>query len=123
MKKIVKLRKKEWENKQKEISEKKDDLSSQSSKLTVKEKELNADYQVATELLDDANRKLVDDVKKGDLHVAAVAQALLETGREKLEESRKGLVANREKQAKVEKRKQTMLDEFVKNMSMNKKKK
>ena len=74
-------------------------------------------------MLDDANNKLVDAVKMGDLHAAAVAQALLETGREKLEESRKGLVANREKQAKVEKRKQTMLAEFLKDMSMNKKKK
>ena len=45
----MKLGKKEWENKQKEISKKKDDLTSQSSKLTVKEKELNADYQVATD--------------------------------------------------------------------------
>ena len=89
-------------------------------KLQSREKEQTEELEIRTSILTEANQKLKDALKNKDYKAASIAQALIESAEEKVSNARNLMSDTREKQIKLQKRKQNMVDSYF---SATKKKK
>ena len=89
-------------------------------KLQSREKEQTEELKIRTSILTEANQKLKDALKNKDYKAASIAQALIESAEEKVSNAKNLMSDTREKQIKLQKRKQNMVDSYF---SATKKKK
>ena len=89
-------------------------------KLQSREKEQTEELEIRTSILTEANQKLKDALKNKDYKAASIAQALIESAEEKVSNAKNLMSDTREKQIKLQKRKQNMVDSYF---SATKKKK
>ena len=78
--------------------------------LDKKEKEEQNSNEIATELLNEGNKLLIEALKKKDLKKTGAAQAMIESAQKTFEESRHNLKKIREEQKKIDKRKYELID-------------
>ena len=72
------------------------------------EKEHTEELEVRTSILTKANQKLKNALKNKDYKAASIAQALIESAEEKVSNAKNLMSDTREKQIKLQKRKQNM---------------
>ena len=84
------------------------------------EKEHTEELEIGTSILTEANEKLNNTLKNKDCNAASIAQALIESAEEKVLNAKNLMSDTREKQIKLQKRKQNMVDSYF---SATKKKK
>ena len=77
-------------------------------KLQSEEKEHTEELETGTTILTEANQKLKNVLKKKDYKAASIAQALIESSEEKVSNAKNLMSDTREKQIKLQKRKQNM---------------
>ena len=73
-----------------------------------REKEQTEELEIRTSILTEANQKLKDALKNKDYKAASIAQALIESAEEKVSNAKNLMSDTREKQIKLQKRKQNM---------------
>ena len=80
--------------------------------MQFQEKEHTEEIEIGTSILIEANQKLNNTLKNKDYKAARIAQALIKSAEEKVSNA-KNLISNtREKQIKLQKRKQNMIDNY-----------
>jgi hypothetical protein len=89
-------------------------LQSLEESLKKTKTEQHAKEKLTDSLLTEVENKLKKAVQTGDVTDIAVAQTLLETARAKREEERQTAKVANEMQKRVDKRKSTLLDHFIK---------
>ena len=72
------------------------------------EKEHTEELETGTTILTEANQKLKNVLKKKDYKAASIAQALIESSEEKVSNAKNLMSDTREKQIKLQKRKQNV---------------
>ena len=72
------------------------------------EKEHTEELEIGTSILTEANQKLKNALKNKDYKAASIAQALIESAEEKVLNAKNLMSDTREKQIKLQKRKQNM---------------
>ena len=79
-------------------------------KLQSQEKEHTEELEIGTSILTEANQKLKNALKNKDYKAASIAQALIESAEEKVSNAKNLMSDTREKQIKLQRRKQNMVD-------------
>ena len=81
-------------------------------KLQSQEKEHTEELEIGTSILIEANQKLKNTLKNKDYKAASIAQALIESAEEKVSNAKNLMSDTREKQIKLQRRKQNMVDNY-----------
>ena len=81
-------------------------------KLQSQEKEHTEELEIGTSILTEANQKLKNALKNKDYKAASIAQALIESAEEKVSNAKNLMSDTREKQIKLQNRKQSMVDNY-----------
>ena len=76
------------------------------------EKERTEELEIGTSILIEANQKLKNALKNKDYKAASIAQALIESAEEKVSNAKNSMSDTREKQIKLQRRKQNMVDNY-----------
>ena len=76
------------------------------------EKERTEEVEIGTSILIEANQKLKNVLKNKDYKAASIAQALIESAEEKVSNAKNLMSDTREKQIKLQRRKQNMVDNY-----------
>ena len=76
------------------------------------EKEHTEELEIRTSILAEANQKLKNALKNKDYKAASIAQALIESAEEKVSNAKNLMSDTREKQIKLQNRKQNMVDNY-----------
>ena len=90
-------------------------------KLQSQEKEHTEELEIGTSILIEANQKLNNALKNKDYKAASIAQALIKSAEEKVSNAKNLMFNTTEKQTKLQKCKQNMVDNYF--STANKKKK
>ena len=85
------------------------------------EKEHTEELEIGTSILTEANEKLNNTLKNKDCNAASIAQALIESAEEKVLNAKNLMSDTREKQIKLQKRKQNMIDNYFSAVKKKKK--
>ena len=85
---------------------------SRKKKLQSQEKERTEEVEIGTSILIEANQKLKNVLKNKDYKAASIAQALIESAEEKVSNAKNLMSDTREKQIKLQRRKQNMVDNY-----------
>ena len=85
------------------------------------EKEHAEELEIGTSILTEANEKLNNTLKNKDCNAASIAQALIESAEEKVLNAKNLMSDTREKQIKLQKRKQNMIDNYFSAVKKKKK--
>ena len=100
----------------------KDNLQKKNQELEKKESEHQQDIEIGNQILKEASEKLQVALKNRDFKDASVAQAMLESGRKKIDDANKLILHTREKQRAVLKRKDGILKQLLPSSQSKKKK-
>lgn len=103
---------KERKDKVKELMRTKKDLECEEKRYAEKELEHVTDMDTGNSLLREGNEKLKQALRKKDFPQVALAQAMIEAAQKKIVESHKGREDTRKKQQGIEKRKQSVINDF-----------
>ena len=76
------------------------------------EKERTEELEIGTSILIEANQKLKNALKNKDYKAASIAQTLIESAEEKVSNAKNSMSDTREKQIKLQRRKQNMVDNY-----------
>ena len=85
------------------------------------EKEHTEELEIGTSILTEANEKLKNTLKNKDYNVASIAQALIESAEEKVSNANNLMSDAREKQIKLQKCKQNMINNYFSAVKKKKK--
>ena len=77
------------------------------------EKEHAGELEIGTSILTEANQKLKNVLKSKDYKAASIAQALIGSAEEKVSNAKNLMSDTREKQIKLQKRKQNTVDNYL----------
>ena len=90
-----------------------ENLQKKGKDLEKKETEQQQEIEIGNKILEEANQKLKEALKNKDFKEAAVAQAMLESGRKKIDDANKLIMTTRERQKNILKRKDGLLKKLL----------
>ena len=105
-----------FEKEKKELekqTKQRENLQKKGKDLEKKETEQQQEIEIGNKILEEANQKLKEALKNKDFKEAAVAQAMLESGRKKIDDANKLIMTTRERQKNILKRKDGLLKKLL----------